>query len=187
MEATGSSGASGRCSGSLLSQRQGTHRDSLFPAGCTGSFKTCLCRLSKNCPDWSCHCSLSLSRLLEGAASKSKPTFKSVAGTACSWILPAQSHLPAISPMHPGHLKVKGRQGCLSPSSVLERAALPVLKQVPATEQNSVPFDIKPSHTHSTARQQQIVCPGQLKKESSSLIFYRQGAPRQRLKGTPSA
>lgn len=55
-----------------------------------------------------------LSRLLEGAASKSKPTFKSVEGTACSWILPAQSHLPAISPMHPGHLKVKGRQGCLS-------------------------------------------------------------------------
>lgn len=114
MEATGSSGASGHCSGSLLSQRQGTHGDSLFPAGCTGSFKTCLCRLSKNCPDWSCHCSLSLSRLLEVAASKSKPTFKSVEGTACSWILPAQSHLPAISPMHPGHLKVKGRQGCLS-------------------------------------------------------------------------
>lgn len=92
-------------------------------------------------------------------------------GPACSELL---THHLTNAPRSPASEGQTGLSLCPSPCSVLERAASPVLRRVPATRQNSVPFDIKPFHTHRTARPQQIVCPGQLKKESSSLIFHRQ-------------
>ena len=88
---------------------------------------------------------------------------------------PLTCHLTS-APRSPENEGEPGLSLCPSPCPASERAVLSVLEWVPATRQDSVPFNSKPSHTHSMARRQQIVCPGQLKKESSFLIFSRQDA-----------
>lgn len=177
--AAGSCSACWRCSGSLLSKRQGTHGDSVFPTGCTERLKTCLCRVSESRPGWSCHCSLPPFQgcWKEQHQSSSPRSSLFQALPAVRSCLPRATHHLTSAPRSPENEGEPGLPLCPSPCPASERADLPVLEWVPVTGQDPVPFNSKPSHTHGTARWQRILYPAQLKKESSFLIFSRQNQP----------
>lgn len=152
LRAARSNGAPWRCSGSLPSEGQGTHGDSMFPADCTGSLKTCLCQVSESRQGWSCCCSPFPFKAAGRSGFKVQAHVR-VCSRRCLQFAPAYPepltcHLTS-APRSPEN---EGEPGlCPSPSPMLERAALPVLEQVPVTRQDLVPFSGKPSHAHSTA------------------------------------
>lgn len=145
------------CSHTLQSEKLRNGRDSMFPAGCSGDLKTCLCQVSERPPGPVTPPHSLLPCLPLKAARRSCAEVQAYVGgcSRCCWqSVPAgMEPLAPAWPVHPAHLK--SSQGCKGQ-----------LQRVPATRQDQLPLNSKPS---STARRHWFMCPGQLKKEPSSL------------------